>query len=938
MALLTNINGKFSVSDAGAVRFNDAFTFPTADGDANYVLKTNGSGQLAWGPDNDSGGDITGSGTANTVTKFTGAKVIGDGPITFATNDSTFAGTITASKNQNATSNFTFQNTDTTGTSVRTHLNATAGNRSIRLEAIHNDYSYVVSNNARIYLQTNSGSNNPLFLDGDNGTFAGDVTANANYTAGNSKIIYKAQRSGGAVAGDWSYDDATTDMSLGTSTAHSFSLKTGNTRALTINTSQNATFAKNLGVGGVLPSSNGGSGARLLGVHDGVGSGWSVTKYTNTTTGTAAADGSIFGIIGSDAYIFNYEAGKLFLATNSVNRLIIDSSGNVGIGMTPIDSLDSTLQVSEIGQTITSGGDIAGKSATFAGTGGVTNSSIVTIVSTNTSIGAQQGGEIGFAGKFQTGSNQFAQFAKIMSYKKDTTSGNYGGGLQFWTRENGTPTAVKMTIDPGGNVGIGVTTPSTKLHVSNAAVINDAYGLALVENTSTGTGSAANSALNVKSKYGTSQFMQWEDNGLRIGSRILDNSSAGNVYFTAGGDSVKMVMLAGGEVGIGTTSPTNGKLVVDSTANQIAIETGTAGDGRLNIGHFSNGTFIGTYGDDGGAADLIRFGTHSGDERMRITSAGNVGIGTDTLTEKLRVQGVSGSDLLVRFQPFTNNASSKLYLSSVSSGDGGYYYNSSNNTAGLFSYGDYTFNVGTANISGTIGNPRMVILQGGNVGIGTTSPGNKLTIASGTGGGSAPDSRTLLHIDKNGEAYISINSPAESFNGIRLNVAGTPKAFMELYDNTAQGKKLNIGTVDARDLVFDTGNQPKMVILAGGNVGIGNVAPSYKLDVDGTIRATGDVIAYSDVRVKENIKTIDNSLEKVNKLRGVEFNKIGEDEKSIGVIAQEIEKVIPEVVREDEKGMKSVAYGNISGLLIEAIKELKAEIEELKLNKCNCNK
>ena len=67
-------------------------------------------------------------------------------------------------------------------------------------------------------------------------------------------------------------------------------------------------------------------------------------------------------------------------------------------------------------------------------------------------------------------------------------------------------------------------------------------------------------------------------------------------------------------------------------------------------------------------------------------------------------------------------------------------------------------------------------------------------------------------------------------------------------------------------------------------------------------------------------------------------NKIGDDEKSIGVIAQEIEKVVPEVVKEDDKGMKSVAYGNISGLLIEAIKELKAEIEELKLNKCNCNK
>ena len=53
MALLTNIDGKFSVSDAGAVRFNDAFTFPTADGTANYVLKTNGSGQLSWAPDAD---------------------------------------------------------------------------------------------------------------------------------------------------------------------------------------------------------------------------------------------------------------------------------------------------------------------------------------------------------------------------------------------------------------------------------------------------------------------------------------------------------------------------------------------------------------------------------------------------------------------------------------------------------------------------------------------------------------------------------------------------------------------------------------------------------------------------------------------------------------------------------------------------------------------
>jgi hypothetical protein len=117
--------------------------------------------------------------------------------------------------------------------------------------------------------------------------------------------------------------------------------------------------------------------------------------------------------------------------------------------------------------------------------------------------------------------------------------------------------------------------------------------------------------------------------------------------------------------------------------------------------------------------------------------------------------------------------------------------------------------------------------------------------------------------------------------------------------------------------------------LNGGDVGIGQTSPAYKLDVTGTIRATGDVIAFSDKRVKENIKTIDNALEKVINLRGVEFNKIGENKKSIGVIAQEVEKILPEVISTDKRDMKSVAYGNIVGVLIEAIKELSDKIKVL---------
>jgi hypothetical protein len=86
--------------------------------------------------------------------------------------------------------------------------------------------------------------------------------------------------------------------------------------------------------------------------------------------------------------------------------------------------------------------------------------------------------------------------------------------------------------------------------------------------------------------------------------------------------------------------------------------------------------------------------------------------------------------------------------------------------------------------------------------------------------------------------------------------------------------------------------------------------------------------ATSDISLKENVITIENALEKVLSLRGVEYDRIEGGDHQIGVIAQEVEKIIPEVVYGDE--IKSVAYANMVGLLIEAIKEQQKEIEELK--------
>lgn len=107
---------------------------------------------------------------------------------------------------------------------------------------------------------------------------------------------------------------------------------------------------------------------------------------------------------------------------------------------------------------------------------------------------------------------------------------------------------------------------------------------------------------------------------------------------------------------------------------------------------------------------------------------------------------------------------------------------------------------------------------------------------------------------------------------------------------------------------------------------------SFRVDSSGNATATGDVTAYSDKRVKENVITLDNALDKVLSLRGVYYNRIDSEDKQrkVGVIAQETLEVLPEVVGKDTDGMYNVAYGNITAVLIEAIKEQQTQIEELK--------
>ena len=110
-------------------------------------------------------------------------------------------------------------------------------------------------------------------------------------------------------------------------------------------------------------------------------------------------------------------------------------------------------------------------------------------------------------------------------------------------------------------------------------------------------------------------------------------------------------------------------------------------------------------------------------------------------------------------------------------------------------------------------------------------------------------------------------------------------------------------------------------------------ANRWQLDMSGNMTVAGDVTAFSDARVKTNVQTIENALDKTLALRGVSYNRTDSDDTrtKIGVIAQETLEVVPEVVNQDASGMYNVSYGNMTALLIEAIKEQQAQIEDLKL-------
>ena len=307
----------------------------------------------------------------------------------------------------------------------------------------------------------------------------------------------------------------------------------------------------------------------------------------------------------------------------------------------------------------------------------------------------------------------------------------------------------------------------------------------------------------------------------------------------------------------------------------------TTGDGNTFIGNFvgnqntaaNNNTYVGgNAASHNDGSNNVMVGRSAG--QQTLTGNGNVFIGYNA--------------------GFNEQGSNKLYIAN-------------SNTSSPLIYGDFVSGITAVN---------------GKLGIGTMAPAQQLHVQGGPGG-TALLFRAATGTDA--AVFVDVTNNATDTANLRFLRSGVTQWVLS---NSPTDNSLRVAP---------TKNGSSLVITSGGNVGIGTTTPgAYKLYVSGTSYSTGGWQS-SDVRFKEGIVPIEGPLQKVMKMEGVSYSwktreykdKGFPEGRHYGVVAQEIEKVLPEVVAEGPSGEKTVAYTELIAVLIEAMKEQQKTIIEL---------
>ena len=627
-------------------------------------------------------------------------------------------------------------------------------------------------------------------------------------------------------------------------------------------------------------------------------SGTSGISYNSTTgvitySGTVYTDASIRALLsGGTGISYNSSTGAISYSgtvyTDSSVRALISMTTTGTSGASTYNNTTGVINVPEY---------------TLAGLGGISLTSLSggTGITYNNTTGA-----ISYSGTVYTDASVRALISASTGLSYNNTTGVIsltGGNLTEATSSVLTITGGSGAVIGGGtSIQVKQATTSVSGFLSSTDWTTFNNKQATITLTTTGTSGAAtfsSNTLNIPN-YGSALSGYLPLTGGTLTGALGGTSAtfSGNVGIGGGTPSIFTAYSIASFGNLSTTS--NGITIASTTTGNGLIEfaDGTTGSqayrGYIQYAHTSDSLILGTAGSD----------------RVTVTSDGNVGIGVTPsawTSPFIPIQlGTYGQHIAGQ----TNAAD--MVIGTNNYYNAGFKYTLSSIKAASYYIGKDGFSWSIAN-AGTAGNAitfsqLMTLTTAGNVGIGTSSPSQLLHTYIATG-----SIRTLTETG---------NTSSSAF---------TAKNSTQATDYGTDSTGGFIQTQGAYPLLIYTNSVERMRITSGGNILMGTTSDNgERLYVSGAIRATSTITANSDIILKKNLLKIENALEKVEQINGYTYEfKADDSKRHAGVIAQEIQTVLPEIVNKGNDGILGVEYGNISALLIEAIKEQNIKIKNL---------